>query len=62
MGLFDVFKADTDKVVVHTGRSKGPSRIPVIIAVGDIKKGIVYDAAGYKNEIVLFLRKNKEDK
>jgi len=61
MGLLDLFKTDND-IVVHIGKSIGPSRIPVNITVGDIKKGVVYDATGYKNEIVLFLRKNKEDK
>ena len=61
MGFLDLFKPD-DAIVVHTGKSKGPSRSSVPITVGDIKKGFVYDTMGYKNEIVLFLRKNKEDK
>jgi len=61
VGLLDLFKSDDD-VVVRTERSKGPTRLTVKITVGDIKKGIVYDATGYKNEIVFFLRKNKGDR
>ena len=61
MKFLDLFKSDND-IVVHTGKSKGPSCFPVHITVGDIKKGFVHDSVGYKNEIVLFLRKNKEDK
>lgn len=61
MGILDLFKSDNE-VVVKMGRSKGPTHSSVSITVGDIKKGIVYDSAGYKNEIVLFLRKNKADR
>ena len=61
MSILDLFKSN-DEIVVKEGRSKGPNKLPVRITVGDIKKGIIYDDAGYKNEIVLFLRKNKEDR
>ena len=61
MSIMDIFKSN-DEVIVKVGKSKGPTHLSVPITVGDIKNGIVYDATGYKNEIVLFLRKNKEDK
>ena len=61
MSFLDLFKSENE-IVVQTGKSKGPTSLPVQITVGDIKKGIVYDATGYKNEIVLFLRKNKADR
>ena len=62
MSILDLFKSNSDEVIVKETRSKGPNRWPLKITVGDIKKGIVYDGSGYKNEIVLFLRKNKEDR
>ena len=61
MGIMDIFKSN-DEVIVKVGKSKGPISFSVPITVGDIKRGVVYDTAGYKNEIVLFLRKNKADR
>jgi len=61
MSFLDLFKSENE-IVVQIGKSKGPTPLPVQITVGDIKKGVVYDATGYKNEIVLFLRKNKADR
>ena len=51
-----------DNIVVKTLTSKGETKTPIIITVGDIKKGISKDAYGYENEVVLFLRKNKKDR
>ena len=64
MSFFDIFKPKLfeDDVFVIQGKSKGPLPTAIPITVGDIKRGYVYDRAGYKNEIVLFLRKNKTDK
>ena len=64
MRFIDIFrpKLFEDDVLVTVGKSKGPTPMSVSITVGDIKRGMVYDEAGYKNEIVLFLRKNKADK
>ena len=47
MGLFDLFKPDTDDIVVKQGTSKGPGKPKVEITVGDIKQGKVVDANGY---------------
>ena len=62
MGVFDWFSQDLDSVVVKTLKSKGQGKPPIIITVGDIKKGIAIDTHGYKNEVVLFLRLNKKDR
>ena len=51
-----------NKTVVKTLNSKGTTKAAVPITVGDIKDGIVVDEYGYKNEVVLFLRKNKKDR
>tara|TARA_R110002020_G_scaffold10619_2_gene40441 strand:+ start:2615 stop:2827 length:213 start_codon:yes stop_codon:yes gene_type:complete len=51
-----------NEIVVKTLKSKGKSKIPVNVTIGDIKQGIVTDPNGYKNEVVLFLRKNKKDR
>ena len=42
--------------------SKGPRGALVSITVDDVQKGYIIDFDGYKNEIVLFLRKNKKDR
>lgn len=42
--------------------SKGPNGSLVALTVDDIQKGYVVDFDGYRNEIVLFLRKNKKDR
>tara|TARA_R110000824_G_scaffold176701_1_gene355845 strand:- start:1509 stop:1703 length:195 start_codon:yes stop_codon:yes gene_type:complete len=60
-----LFKNNMDRendIVVKTLTSKGETKTPIIITVGDIKKGIAKDAYGYENEVVLFLRKNKKDR
>jgi len=61
MGFFDMFAPKTD-VVVKTVKSKGTKIVPINVTVGDIQRGFVYDATGYRNEIVLFLRKDKKDR
>jgi len=66
MGLFDWFKENTEEqentIIVKTLKSKGNGKHPVLVTVGDIKKGIALDANGYPNEVVLFLRLNKKDR
>tara|TARA_R110000765_G_scaffold232507_4_gene335832 strand:+ start:3754 stop:3948 length:195 start_codon:yes stop_codon:yes gene_type:complete len=60
-----LFSNDIDKensTVVKTLKSKGTNKKAIPITVGDIKNGIVVDAHGYENEVVLFLRKNKKDR
>ncbi len=59
MGLFDLFKPDTNDIVVKQGTSKGPGKPKVEITVGDIKQGKVVDANGYTSDVVLFLRASK---
>ena len=51
-----------NKIIVKMLTSKGTQKPPIPITVGDIKNGIAIDAYGYKNEVVLFLRKNKKDR
>jgi len=66
MSMFNwLFSNNMDRensTVVKTLKSKGTTKTAVPITVGDIKNGIVVDAYGYKNEVVLFLRKNKKDR
>ena len=66
MGIFDWFSATDDNsdnnIVVKSTRSKGSGRPIIDITVGDIRKGIATDENGYRNEVVLFLRKNKKDR
>lgn len=61
MRLFDIFTPKTD-VIVKTVTSKGTKAVPIDVTVEDIQKGYVYDTTGYRNEIVLFLRKDKKDR
>ena len=51
-----------DRVFIKHIKSKGPGGSLVALTVADVKKGYIVDFDGYKNEIVLFLRKNKEDR
>ena len=51
-----------DKVVVKSLKSKKGSKQRFPITVGDIKRGIAIDSDGYQNEVVLFLRLNKQDR
>ncbi len=70
MGLLSWFMGESnlDKIhkenaiVVKRLKSKGRSKTPFNITIGDIKQGIAVDPNGYKNEVVLFLRKNKKDR
>jgi|TARA_B100001123_G_C14543039_1_gene723115 hypothetical protein len=63
MGLLDWFNSSDDSnIVVKSTRSKGDGRPIIDITVGDIRKGIATDENGYRNEVVLFLRKNKKDR
>jgi len=50
------------KTVVKCLQSKGPTPIGVNLTIADIQQGFVLDNYGYKNEIVLFLRKDKKDR
>lgn len=60
MGLLDWFNSSDDSnIVVKSTRSKGDGRPIIDITVGDIRKGIATDENGYRNEVVLFLRKIK---
>jgi hypothetical protein len=51
-----------DRVFIKHIKSKGPGGPLVALTVADIRKGYIVDFGGYKNEIVLFLRKNKQDR
>ena len=63
MGLLYWFNSSDDSnIVVKSTRSKGDGRPIIDITVGDIRKGIATDENGYRNEVVLFLRKNKKDR
>ena len=61
MRLFNMFTPKTD-IVVKTIKSKGTVTVPINVTVGDIQRGFVDDSTGYRNEIVLFLRKDKKDR
>jgi len=60
--LFKKTAEKANSTVVKTLTSKGSTKTAVPITIGDIKSGIAIDAYGYKNEVVLFLRKNKKDR
>tara|TARA_R110000824_G_scaffold347141_4_gene533939 strand:+ start:145 stop:387 length:243 start_codon:yes stop_codon:yes gene_type:complete len=64
--FFDKFMPVTKTSVKHTVikwlTSKGPGGQPVALTVDDINRGYILDNNGYKNEIVLFLRKDKKDR
>ena len=64
MGIFDWLggSEDDSDIIVKSTRSKGDGRPIIDITVGDIRKGIATDENGYRNEVVLFLRKNKKDR
>tara|TARA_R110002110_G_scaffold11822_3_gene56584 strand:+ start:1466 stop:1660 length:195 start_codon:yes stop_codon:yes gene_type:complete len=64
MGILKWFSSgeDDSNIIVKSARSKGSGRPIIDITVGDIRKGIVSDKNGYRNEVVLFLRKNKRDR
>jgi len=64
MGIFDWLggSEDDSNIIVKSTRSKGDERPIIDITVGDIRKGIATDENGYRNEVVLFLRKNKKDR
>jgi|TARA_R100000742_G_C4264072_1_gene81954 hypothetical protein len=64
MGIFDWLggSEDDSHIIVKSTRSKGDGRPIIDITVGDIRKGIATDENGYRNEVVLFLRKNKKDR
>ena len=61
MGLLDIFTPKTG-VVVKTVSSKGTKTVPIDVTVANIQDGFVWDSTGYRNEIVLFLRKDKKDR
>jgi len=64
MGIFDWLggSEDDSNIIVKSTRSKGNGRPIVDITVGDIREGIATDENGYRNEVVIFLRKNKKDR
>jgi len=63
MGILNWFgSSDDSNIIVKSTRSKGNGRPIVDITVGDIRKGIATDENGYRNEVVIFLRKNKKDR
>ena len=61
MGFCGIFTPKTD-VIVKTVKSKGDKIVPIEVTVGNIQDGVVWDSTGYRNEIVLFLRKDKKDR
>ena len=70
MGIFGNWFGETEierkhkenAIVVKTLKSKGKSKSPINITVGDIKSGTAIDSSGYANEVVIFLRRNKKDR
>ena len=60
--LFNNKVERVNSTVVKTLQSKGSSKMAIPVTVVDIQNGIVIDAYGYQNEVVLFLRKNKKDR
>ena len=64
MGILDWLNGSEDDsgIIVKSTRSKGERRPIIDITVDDIRKGIATDEYGYRNEVVLFLRKNKKDR
>lgn len=60
MSFFDIFrpKLFDDDVCVGYRRSWGLTKSLIPITVADIKRGFVYDETGYKNRVVLELRKD----
>ena len=62
LNWFTSQEKDDSTVVVKTLKSKGNGKSPIAVTVKDIKTGLVTDAGGYVNEVVLFLRKNKNDR
>jgi len=61
MGLFNMFTPKT-ATIVKTVKSKGAKTVSIDVTVGNIQDGFVQDSTGYRNEIVLFLRKDKKDR
>lgn len=59
-------KGDTadqrQKTVIKYLRSKGPNDVVIPLTIEDVQQGFVLDSSGYKNEVVLFLRKDKKDR
>jgi len=62
MNIFEFLKGNNSNVVVKTLKGKYGKRKPISITVGNISDGYVYDTNGNKNEIVVFLRKDKKDR
>ena len=68
MGFFNWFKEEDthdhldaeERIIVKSGRSKGPTSETIPLTVGDIRRGKVIDSTGYTSGVVLFLRKGKE--
>ena len=63
MNLFQWFgNSKAENVFIKHLNSKGPGGYPVALTVNDVNRGYVLDIDGYKNEVVLFLRKDKKDR
>lgn len=50
------------KTIVKYLKSKGPQDIVIPLTIEDVQQGFVMDSYGYRNEVVLFLRKDKKDR
>ena len=50
------------KTIVKYLKSKGPQDIMIPLTIEDVQQGFVMDSYGYRNEVVLFLRKDKKDR
>ena len=50
------------KTIVKYLQSKGPQNIVIPLTIEDVQQGFVMDSYGYRNEVVLFLRKDKKDR
>ena len=48
------------KTIVKYLKSKGPQDIVIPLTIEDVQQGFVMDSYGYRNEVVLFLRKDKK--
>ena len=62
MSIFDFLRGDTSNVVVKTLKGKYGKSRALEITVGNIQDGYIYDSDGNKNEIALFLRKDRKDR
>lgn len=57
----DDYEVNKDTIIKHM-KSKGPGNDIITLTVENARNGYVLDSNGYKNEVVLFLRKDKKDR